>query len=116
MAESKQEGEGLVLQIGKLHLFPGTLYAIGAALFAAGLVRANPSLGFWGAGAVFLAVGINMLTDYTGGWKKPVNRQGWIFVTEIFVALILAAAAFGLAWCHPCQASTLQPRHVDTSK
>jgi hypothetical protein len=63
------------------------VYAMGAALFAAGLVRPNPSLGFWGAGAVFLAVGTNMLTDYS--WKLA-NRKDWIYAIEMFVALILS--------------------------
>jgi uncharacterized membrane protein len=91
-----------------LHLFPRTLFAIGAALFISSLVPSLTPLtpkfpvALLGLGLIFFAVGFNILYDLVRSlkpgdtkWNESVQRI--VLWAESVVAIVIALLAFGWA-------------------
>jgi hypothetical protein len=59
-----------------LHLFPRTLFAIGAALFIFSLVPPTKfPVALLGLGVIFFAVGFNILYDLIRSWKRVFEKK-----------------------------------------
>ena len=93
------DDQNLLSQIKKLHLLPGTVYVIGAALFATGLYRRDQEglfLGLLGLALVFFAVTINLLLDYLLAARKDLERT--LHLAQTVLSLLLSALALWLAY------------------
>jgi Na+/phosphate symporter len=60
----------------ELHLFPRTLFAIGAALFIFSLVPPTKfPVALLGLGLIFFAVAFNILYDLIRSWKRVFEKK-----------------------------------------
>jgi hypothetical protein len=84
----------------ELHLLPRVIFVVGAALAVAWFYHHNAALALFGVGAVFFAVGFNLILGST--WSEPRAPYGlrlWLLpFLQALVALAIAGACLYLAY------------------